>query len=178
MIRDGTQRGQLVLAAAGVLVVALIPLALAYLQLGAHPDLAATDGPQRPVGDGVRVLERVVHEAGRNATGPSWAARERVVSMVRADLEPRFETLEASQVTAGVAYQVAVNQSAARAWADTECPSGPNRRFGSCVATRGVVVQDRASETTVLAVAVDLTVTTNRGVSTVTVLVPVGGGDS
>ncbi|WP_435335178.1 DUF7261 family protein [Haloarchaeobius sp. TZWWS8] len=167
------RRAQLVLTAAGVLVVALVPLALAYLQLGAHPDVAAAEDPTRPVHDGVRVLERAVHEAGSDAGGRPWGDRAAVVDDVRTALAPEFAGLEASRVAAGVAYQVSVDGSAARAWAAANCPSGPNRRFGACEASRGVVVQERAGETTVLAVAVDLTVTTEEGVSAVTVVVPV-----
>ncbi|MCT9095693.1 hypothetical protein [Haloarchaeobius sp. HME9146] len=169
-------RGQLVLAAAGVLAIALLPLALAYLQLGAHPDVVATGETGTPVHDGVAVLERAVHEAGSDATGRPWAARDAAVAQVRSSLEPRFATLESSQVAQGIAYEVAYNQTTAQAWAASECPRGPRRQFGNCEAADGVVVQERAGETTVLAVAVDLTVTTREGVSAVTVVVPVVGG--
>ncbi len=172
---EGHGRGQLVLAAAGVLAIALLPLALAYLQLGAHPDVVATAESGTPVHDGVGVLERAVHEAGSDATGRPWADREAAVAQVRSDLQPRFETLEASQVADVIAYEVAYNRTAATAWAATGCPSGPRRQFGDCAASDGVVVQERAGETTVLAVAVDLTVTTRDGVSDVTVVVPVVG---
>nr|WP_303647806.1 hypothetical protein [Haloarchaeobius amylolyticus] len=153
--------------------IALLPLALAYLQLGAHPDVVATADADRPVHDGVQVLEGAVHRAGSDATGQPWADREAAVAQVRADLAPRFATLEASQVAAGIAYEVAYDQTAATSWAASDCPSGPRRQFGACEAIDGVVVQERAGETTVLAVAVDLTVTTRDGVSAVTVVVPV-----
>jgi hypothetical protein len=159
-----------VLASAGVLAVALIPLAFAYLQLGYHPDVDVSGDAGRPVHDGVRVLERVVADAAWDATGSPWAQRESVVADVRSSLRPRFETLEASRVRSGVAYEVAYNQTRARAWATTACPSGPNRRFGPCLARDGIVVQERAGETTVIAVAVDVTVTSKAGGSTVTVV--------
>ncbi len=170
-----SRRAQLVLAAAGVLAVALLPLTFAYLQLGAHPDVDASEDPASPVRDGVRVLERAVHEAGSDATGQSWSEREVVAGDVREELDPRFRSLEASQVAEGVAYEVAVNDSAATTWAAEHCPSGPDRQFGDCEAIDGVVVQERAGETTVLVVAVDMTVTTREGVSAVTVVVPVVG---
>ncbi|MFD1644401.1 DUF7261 family protein [Haloarchaeobius litoreus] len=170
-----SRRAQLVLAAAGVLAVALLPLTFAYLQLGSHPDIDASEDPASPVRDGVRVLERGVHEAGSDATGQSWSRREAVADDVRAHLDPRFRSLESSRVAEGVAYEVRVNDSAASAWAAEQCPSGPDRQFGECEAIDGVVVQERAGETTVLAVAVDLTVTTQDGVSVVTVVVPVVG---
>jgi hypothetical protein len=83
--------------------------------------------------------------------------------------------LEGSRVAEGIAYEVRVNDSAAAAWTAEHCPSGPDRQFGDCEAIDGIVVQERAGETTVLAVAVDLTVTTRDGVSAVTVVVPVVG---
>ena len=51
------------------------------------------------------------------------------------------------------------------------CPGGPNRDFGPCEATDGVVVQERAGETVVLAVAFDVRVTTERGWSRSTLVV-------
>mgnify|MGYP000669193172 CR=1 FL=1 len=170
-----SRRAQLVLAAAGVVAVALLPLTFAYLQLGSHPDVDASENSASPVRDGVRVLERAVHGAGSDATGRSWRERAAVADAVRATLDPRFRTLEGSRVAEGIAYEVRVDDSAAATWAAERCPSGPDRQFGDCEAIEGVVVQERAGETTVLAVAVDLTVTTREGVSEVTVVVPVVG---
>ena len=70
-------------------------------------------------------------------------------------------------------YRSASNASAATDWAATNCPGGSGRRFGPCEADRGVVVQERAGRTHVLAVAVDVTVTTERGTYAVTLVVPV-----
>ncbi|WP_435344848.1 DUF7261 family protein [Haloarchaeobius sp. HRN-SO-5] len=168
-------RAQLVLVAAGVVAVALVPLTFAYLQLGSHPDVDASEDPTSPVRDGIAVLERAVYEAGSDATGAPWSEREGVVSSLRQSLEPRFRSLESSRVGEGIAYQVSSNRSAAADWAGSNCPSGPSRRFGACTAIDGVVVQERAGETTVLAVAVDLRVTTSEGESAVTVVVQVVG---
>lgn len=68
------------------------------------------------------------------------------------------------------------NESATRAWARENCPVGPNRQFGACRASDGVVVQERAGDTTVLAVAFDVRATTGRGTYEATVLVEVVGG--
>jgi len=162
-------RGQLVLVAAVVVAVALAPVVLAYLQLGAHPDAGVDDADHGA--DARRFLERATHEAGAAATGVDWASNERAVERVRRDLAPRLETLNASRVEAGVAYAVTYDAAAASAWADAQCPRGEGRRFGPCRAVDGVVVQERAGETTVLAVAYDVTVTTERSERALTFVV-------
>jgi len=58
---------------------------------------------------------------------------------------------------------VSYNRSVADRMARSRCPGGAGRRFGDCTAIDGVVVQDRVDETHVLAVAFDVTVTTDRG---------------
>jgi len=156
-----------------VVAVALAPVVLAYLQLGAHPDAGVDDGDHGA--DARRFLERATHEAGVEATGVDWANRDRAVERVRRDLAPRLETLNASRVEAGVAYAATFDGAAASAWAAEQCPRGEGRRFGPCRAVDGVVVQERAGETTVLAVAYDVTVTTERGERALTFVVRVVG---
>jgi len=172
---NGTERGrgraQFVLVAAVIVAVALAPVVLAYLQLGAHPDVADENGNYGA--DAKRFLERATHEAGAEATGLDWADRARTVRRVRGELEPRLETLNASRVEEGLAHAVRYNRSAATAWARERCPGGDGRRFGPCRAVDGVVVQERAGETTVLAVAYDVTVTTARGESELTFVIRV-----
>jgi len=87
-------RGQLVLAAAGVVAVAVLAMAVAYLQLGAHPDVAAERevGPREATDRAVAVLERTVADARIEHTGTPWADRDRVVDDVRADLAPALES--------------------------------------------------------------------------------------
>lgn len=167
----GTDRSQLVLAAAVVIVVALAPVVLAYLQLGVHPDVGVDDGNYGA--DARRFLERATHEAGTEATGFDWAERERPVERARERLAPRLETLNASRVEEGVAYATVYDDSAAREWAREHCPRGDGRRFGPCRAVDGVVVQERAGETAVLAVAYDVTVTTERSEQELTFVVRV-----
>lgn len=169
MRRDGARTGeragaerdraQLVLAAAAVIAVALAPVVLAYLQLGAHPDVSPP-APD-PGADAERFLERATHEAGSEATGYTWAERGRAVADVKRSLAPRLETLETSQVERGIVYTVEYAPDTASEWATRECPGGTGRAFGDCRADGGVVVQERAGETTVLAVAYDVRVTTD-----------------
>ncbi|WP_276259374.1 DUF7261 family protein [Haloglomus litoreum] len=169
-------RGQLVLAAAALIALALVPVVLAYLQLGYHPDVAASSDYDGHGENARRFLERAVHEAGANATGESaWDERDRAVDAMRTELAPRLDTLNASQVAEGVAYAVRYNGSAAGDWAAAECPGGRGREFGPCRADRGVVVQGRAGESTVLAAAFDVTVTTPRGQRELTLVVRVVG---
>jgi len=73
----GAERAQLVLLAAVVVAVALAPVVLAYLQLGAHPDAGVDD--ENYGTDARRFLERATHAAGTEATGADWTDRERVV---------------------------------------------------------------------------------------------------
>lgn len=169
-------RGQLVLLAAAVLAVALVPVVLTYLQLGYHEDVAASGDYDAPGEDAARFLDRAVHDAATTAGTDDWGDRRGVVTAVHGELDPRLKTLAASRVESGTAYSAAYNQSAARAWQREHCPSGPNRQFGRCVADRGVVVQQRAGETHTLAVALDMTVTTERGRSELTVVVETVGG--
>ena len=168
----GANRGQLVLAAAALVAVALAPVVFAYLQLGYHGDVTASEGYTSPGRNAERVLERAVHEAGVEVRGEySWDERDAAVSAVRSTLRPRVDALRSSRVESGTAYRVSYNESAARAWRRENCPSGPNRDFGACDARQGIVVQERAGETHVLAVAFDVHVTTERGSIALTVVV-------
>lgn len=156
-------RGQLVLAAALVLVVALVPMVLAYLQLGYHADMR-TDAGGDPATDAERVLNRAVHDASAGiATSYRWEKREEAVRTVRDRLTSPIRTLERSRLDSGTAAGVTYNESRARAFADRDCPSGPDRQFGACEASDGVVVQDRGGRTHVLAVAFDVAITTPDG---------------
>jgi hypothetical protein len=173
---DRRERGQMVLVAAGVLAVALAPMVLAYLQLGYHPDVQASTDYDAPVANAERLLDRAVHEASDEVPGTyDWRDRRDAVDAVRTNLEPRLETLATARIEQGTAYRTSYNQSAAQQWASDNCPGGPDRQFGSCGARRGVVVQERAGRTHVLAVALDVTVTTERGQRAVTLVKRVRG---
>ncbi|WP_227131995.1 DUF7261 family protein [Halorubellus salinus] len=169
----GRDRGQLVLAAAGVVAVALLAMTAAYLQLGAHPDVAAERdvGPREAIDRAVGVLSRAVDDARVTHTGEAWGDRETVVDAVRSDLATALDSLETARVARGTAYAVDYDQAAASAYASEHCPGGDGRAFGDCEAIEGVVVQERAGETTVLAVAFEVTVTTPDGETTVEVVV-------
>lgn len=168
------RRGQLVLVAAAVATVAFVPVLAAYLQLGYHDDVAASGSFSDPARNAERVLERAVHRAAAGTAGShDWSAsgRQNAVRAVRDLLEPRLASLRSARVARGTAYQIGFNRTAAQAWAENRCPGGPNRPFGDCGAERGVVLQGRAGETHVLAVAFDVTVTTEDGVMEMTVVI-------
>jgi|AntRauMinimDraft_4_1070384.scaffolds.fasta_scaffold00390_13 hypothetical protein len=153
-----TRRGQLVLVAAAVAALALVPVATAYLQFGYAPSVA-DPGPDH----GERVaseLDRLVDDAAEHATGQPWGEREAAVREFRAALGPHVDTLERSRLGDAVAVRVVENETAA---ANVACPSGAGRAFGDCERDGGVVVQERANETVVVAAAYDLRLTTPDG---------------
>jgi len=153
-----TRRGQLVLVAAAVAALALVPVAAAYLQFGYAPAVADPDSRH-----GERVaseLDRLVDDAAETAAGRPWSERETGVREFRAALGPRVDALERSRLGDAVAVRVTENASAA---APVACPDGPGRAFGDCERDGGVVVQERANETVVVAVALDVRVTIPDG---------------
>jgi hypothetical protein len=159
----GKQRGQLVLVAAAVAALALVPVAAAYLQFGYAPAVAEPDP-----GHGERVagaLDRLVDEAAERATGTPWAERTAAIRDYRATLGPQVATLERSRLGDAVAVRVTENETAAAAVA---CPGGPGRVFGACERDGGLVVQERAGETVVVAAAYDVRVTTSGGTTAFT----------
>lgn len=172
MVRvSSRRRGQLVLVAAAVVAVALVPMVAAYLQLGYHADVEATAEQRHPAEDAERVLKRAVHNSSVAVTGEyDWSQRDEAVDELNDTLAPFVAQVEESRVESGVVSAVAQNASVAATWATTNCPRGPNREFGACEARGGVVVQERAGETQPLAVALDVRVTTAETTTRLTVV--------
>lgn len=171
-----SDRGQLVLAAALVLVVALVPMVLAYLQLGYHGDVRSGLGGD-PATDTEVVLDRSVHDASEGVAAEyRWEERSDAVRAVRDRLASPIRTLERSRLEAGVATAIRYDEGRARALAARNCPAGPDRQFGSCEASGGVVVQDRGGDTHVLAVAFEVTITTPDGRTQLRTLVEIDTG--
>ncbi|MUV61481.1 hypothetical protein [Halobacterium sp. CBA1126] len=153
-----SDRGQLVLVAAAVAALALVPVAAAYLQFGYAPAVADVGGDH---GERVsRSLDRVVDDAAEQAAGTAWANRERAVQRVEASLESPVRTVERAQLGDGVVVDVSTDEALAE---QVDCPGGRGRSFGACEAHGGVVVQERAGETVVVAVAFDVRVSTPDG---------------
>ena len=171
MTRPTGRRGQMVLLAAVVAAVALIPMALAYLQLGAHPDVTAAGEADGADAATVRALDRAVANASSSVSGEyGWDERTAALRAFDDALAGDVGAIERSRLRDSVAIDVTRNDTAAAAWAARNCPSGPNRQFGDCAVHDGVVTQDRVGEVHVLAVAFDVTVTRPGGTSRLTVV--------
>ncbi|MFC7131814.1 MULTISPECIES: DUF7261 family protein [Salinibaculum] len=158
-----SRRGQLVLLAAAALAIALVPMTVAHLQLGYSADIETASVDETTLADAQQTLQRALDDA--TASVPSrytWSNRSGAVTSVHDSLAPTFEAMHTARLDAGTVVRVSYNGTRAREWAARHCPGGPNRNFGSCVADRGVVVQERAGDTHVLAAAVDVRVTTER----------------
>jgi hypothetical protein len=168
-------RGQLVLVAAAVIAIGLAPVLFAYLQLGYHPDVEPR--PDVSGGQAVDYLDRSVHDAAAETAGEyAWRDRDAMAAAVRDRIDADVETLERARLEEGVTYVVGYNDTAAERWLDDNCVSGDGKRFGDCAADDGVVLQDRAGEAVLLAVAFDVRVVGPDGESELTVVVEVGGG--
>lgn len=179
MSRDARDRGQLVLLAAALVALALVPMAFAYLQLGSHPDVASSTAGSRPAEDAVRAVERAAANASAGVSGAyPWAERADAVAAFGDAFAADAARIERSRLRESVAVGIEPNTTAAAAWGGANCPAGPNRRFGPCETFDGAVVQERTGGTTLVAVAVDVTVTEPRGTTAVTVVVPAPFGRS
>jgi len=169
-------RGQLVLVAAVVVAVALVPIVFAYLQLGYHADVRAGGEYDDPTADATATLDRALHAAVATHSTENWSRRAAVVDGLRDRLDERVETVETARLDEGIARTVRFNGTATQQWAADGCPDGRGRAFGDCRAIDGVVVQDRAGDTVVLGIVVDVRVTTERGWTNTTVRLPTPAG--
>jgi hypothetical protein len=159
-----THRGQLVLVAAALIAVALVPMLAAYLQLGYAADVRTTADDLSPTADAIRVLEGAVQDATAGVPASyDWGDRDDAADAVRSRLVTRIETVETALIDRGVARTVTYNASLAGEVASAECPGGAGRQFGDCEADGGIVLQERAGDANVVSVAVDVSSTTEDG---------------
>lgn len=162
------RRGQLVLVAAIALAVALVPLTLAYLQLGYHEDAGGERDPAQQISG---TLDRSLHDSTSDiAATYRWEQRAEAVATVRERLEPTLASIATARLADGHVYSVTFNETRARLWVDRNCPGGSNRQFGPCDSTDGLAVQERNGQTHVLGAAFDIRVTTPESETTVTVV--------
>lgn len=154
--------GQMVVAMAVVVTVALVPIAAAYLQLG----YVAGDAPAVR-GDGKLVdqsIQRAVASVQQDVAGAhTWSERSLAVDLVRQRLADRVDSLESHPPSRTGGVQIRFNRSDAMRFATEACPGGVGRQFGACRADRGVVVQERAGETVLVGVSVDVEVVSPSG---------------
>lgn len=152
----------MIIAMAVVVTIALVPIAAAYLQLGYASAAQTLDTDDASAVD--RALEQAVGGAENEVVGEyQWTDRQAAVDRTRDRLDPRIEGIESPGGHETVAVTVTYNQTLASETASAECPSGNGREFGPCRASRGIVVQERADETVIVAVALDVHVVSEEG---------------
>lgn len=174
VVRVSSDRGQVVLLAAVVVAVALVPMTLAYAQLGYDADRTETPGPTDPSGvdEARETLRTSLVVAAADVDGEyTWGNRDAAADAVRDAVDADARRLVRERAGEERSLTVSANGSAASRWAGRRCPRGDGRAFGSCLVEDGVVVQERAGETTVVAAAFDLSVVGPGERSTVTVVV-------
>lgn len=155
------ERGQLVVLAAAAIAIALVPMALAYLQLGYHADVQTATVED----DTVPAVERTLHQSLISASSDiparhGWRNRSGAVTTLRERLRPSIDSLSTARLDDGTEIEVTYNDSRAQAWESEHCPRGPDRDFGPCRTDRAVVIQERDGRTHALAIAVDVRITT------------------
>lgn len=148
-----TRRGQMVVLAAALIAVALVPMVAAYLQLSYQPTV--DERAAEPTAAAERALSDALPAATDAAPAANWSARANVSLAVERALAPTIRAIERSGPP-DAATRLSLNDTAADRVARTACPSGPNRDFGDCEGSAGVVVQFRGNRTHVVAVAVDV----------------------
>ncbi|MEF8779969.1 MAG: hypothetical protein V5A46_04765 [Haloferacaceae archaeon] len=156
------RRGQLVLVAAAVVALALVPMAFAYLQLGYHGDVDASAESESPLADAERSLELAVENASAGVDGEyAWSDRDDAVAAFQSSVADDAETIERLRHAHGVVVEIDRAEGPVQSW--RECPSGPMRDFGPCERAGNVVIQERAGETTILAAGYRVRVATPDG---------------
>jgi len=155
--RLGSRRSQLVLVAAGVIAMGLLPIVLAYTQLG-YAGMATTEpSATTATEDARRAIERAAFDASEPYQGlRPWSQRRVVADRAAGRFDARVASIETAGIERGLHHAIERNASAATAWANSNCPGGPNRQFGPCDARGGIVLQERGGDTHLVAIAVDL----------------------
>ena len=152
------------LLAAAVVAIALLPVVIAYMQLG-YGGVATTEPTATtPEAGAVEALERAAFDVATVEQGQfPWENRSSVATRVVSGFDARAEVIESADVEGGRVHEIERDQNAAQAWADDHCPGGPDRQFGPCTVDRGVVLQERAGDAHVLAIAVEVRTVTDGG---------------
>jgi len=140
-----------------VIAVGLLPIVLAYTQLG-YAGIATTEPTATtPTEDARQAIERAAFDSSTELQGVrGWSERDAVATQVAARFDARVDSIETGSLERGISHAVERNQSAAASWANGSCPGGPNRQFGPCETQEGLVLQERGGDTHAVAIAVDL----------------------
>ena len=156
----GADRGQLVLVAAAAIALALFPIGVAYLQLGYAGDVAAEPTGPAPGSELDRALERAVHSAATTVDGRGYETPAAAATTFRRSLGDDVERLETARIEEGAAAQISYAPRMADEWIEsTQWETGVAAEFDEPTAHDGVVIQERAGEHVVLAVAFDVVLT-------------------
>jgi hypothetical protein len=175
-------RGQIVLVAAAVVAVALLSMTLAYAQLGYDADrtgagtvdVASVSEVDRSLTGSLRAAAREVRRDDDHA----WRDRRTVAERVAGSLDADADRLERTHAEESRSLTVELDDAAATRWAREQCPGGDGRAFGPCRAIDGVVVQERADETTIVAAVFRVRIVSPAESTTVTVVSRVAQGSS
>jgi hypothetical protein len=166
------RRGQFVLLSAAVIAIAMVPMVFALLELGYHEDVRASGPAPDPVGDATSVLDRAVTAISADLPATyTWARRDAAGTTVRAELQPTISSLETSALNRGIHRNISYNATHAAQVRTVACPDGPDRQFGACEADEGLVVQERAGRTHLLAAVFDIETTAADRRTTATVVI-------
>ena len=162
------------LLAAVALAIALVPLALAHVQLGYTADVRGSPVDDDPGRDAERTLTVALIDAIDTIPEThEWSDRASAVTTVRTNLAPTLAAVNRSDLEAGTVASVTYNHTRGTVWASGNCPGGPDRQFGPCTADRGVVIQERSGDTHVVAVAFDIRIVSRSGELELTTVLPV-----
>ncbi|MFB6104869.1 MAG: hypothetical protein ABEJ57_07305 [Halobacteriaceae archaeon] len=155
------RRAQLVVLAGAVVAVALVPVLVAGLQVGA----TAPEPPRTvTVSDVRRGVATALATHAPRTRAYAWDRRVAAVAALKHALEPGLARVGAD--TAGVIRDLEYVAPPA-----ITCPGGPARRFGACAVIDGVVVQNRGGTVHVVAIAVRVTILGPDGRVAATVVV-------
>lgn len=176
MDRTGADRGQLVLLAAAAIALALFPLVMAYIQLGYAGDVAAEPTGTDAAADLDRALDRAVHDAAGAVDTGTFASGDEAAAAFRDRLRDDVDRLETARIEAGTAATITYEPSLAVEWVDDGAwRGGVAGDFPEPSAHGGVVVQERAGEFVVVAVALEVRATEPDGTVSRDVVFEVAG---
>lgn len=161
-----TRRGQLVLLTGAIVAIAFLPVLVAVLHTGASPTPQPTGTPFL---DTETALDSRIAQVPTLATDYDWDRRRAASRIVRDHLAPTLEGLRSP--TADGIRTTEFAAALAKTFAARSCPTGPNQRFGDCQAFDGVVLQERAGATHLVAVAVRVSITGSHGRRGVTLVI-------
>lgn len=167
-------RAQVVLVAATVVAIALLTMVFAYAQLSSitfdiADDTASrinTGGTVANPDSSVIALSAVHNQLTASVQTAvfddvkqsEWSERQHVIKHARAIITEDLHRIESYHIKQGRSLTLNFATVSADEWARMRCPSGPDRVFGRCQSTNGVIVQSRAGETTIVAVAIEVQV--------------------